>query len=129
VSKGVNKVILVGRLGKDPVLKNNCANFSMATSESWKDKKTGEKKEQTEWHTIVAFGKLAEIISKYVFKGSQIYIEGKLETSKYEKDGQTRYSTKIIANNMQMLGEKKGDNGNASTQQSSNDFHDDDLPF
>ena len=129
MTKGVNKVILVGRMGKDPVLKNNCANFSIATSENWKDKKTGDKKEQTEWHNIVAFGKLSEIVGKFLVKGSQVYIEGRLETSKYEKDGQTRYSTKIIAHNLQMLGEKKDANGNVGSPKPVNDFHDDDLPF
>lgn len=109
MSKGVNKVILVGNVGKDPEIRNTSngkmvANISIATSEAWVDKSTGEKKEQTEWHNIVFFGPGAEIVSKYVRKGGQIYIEGKLKTEKYEKDGVTRYSTKIIANTMQMLG-------------------------
>lgn len=128
MTKGVNKVILLGRLGKDPVINNGCANFSIATSEKWKDKETGEQKEQTEWHKLVAFGKLSDVIKKYLFKGSQVYIEGKLKTDKYEKDGQTLYSTKIIIHSLQMLGDKKYQNGN--NQQQDNDFHDDeDLPF
>ena len=129
MTKGVNKVILLGRLGKDPVIRNNCVNFSIATAESWKDKKTGEQKEQTEWHNIVAFGKLVEIISKYLSKGSQVYIEGKLKTDKYEKDGVTRYNTKIILDRLHMLGSKKDANGNVASPQPANDFHDDDLPF
>ena len=108
---GVNKVILIGRVGKDPELRNlqsgqSVANFSMATSESWKDKTTGEKKETTTWHSIVLWGNLAEIAGKYVHKGDLLYIEGKITTETYEKDGITRYVTKIVANTMTMLGSK-----------------------
>ncbi|MES2499584.1 MAG: single-stranded DNA-binding protein, partial [Pseudomonadota bacterium] len=97
----VNKVILVGSLGRDPEVKymangEAVANFSMATSENWKDK-AGVKQEKTEWHNVVAYRKLAEIIGEYLKKGSPVYIEGKLQTRKWEKDGVTRYSTEIIA--------------------------------
>ena len=106
---GINKVILVGRLGKDPEVKyftsgDAVCNFSIATSESWKDKNTGEKKEKTEWHRIVAFRKLAEICGQYLSKGSQIYLEGKLQTRSYEQGGSTRYVTEIVADQVQFLG-------------------------
>lgn len=106
---GVNKVILVGRLGKDPEVRYTpsgvaVANFSMATSEEWKDKDTGDKKERTEWHRIVAWRRLGEICGEYLHKGSQIYIEGKLQTRDWEdRDGNKRYTTEIVAQNMQML--------------------------
>lgn len=106
---GVNKVILVGRLGRDPEVRYTpsgvaVANFSMATSEEWKDKDTGEKKERTEWHRIVAWRRLGEICGEYLHKGSQIYIEGKLQTRDWEdRDGNKRYTTEIVAQNMQML--------------------------
>jgi single-strand DNA-binding protein len=106
----VNKSILLGRLTRDPEIKftpggDAVANFSIATSEQWKDK-SGTKQEKTEFHNCVAFRKLAEIIGEYLKKGSQVYIEGKLQTDKYEKDGITRYTTKIIVNEMKMLGGK-----------------------
>ena len=106
---GVNKVILVGRVSRDPETTYNQAGlaivkFSLATSEEWKDKVTGEKKEKTEWHRIVAFGKPAEILGKYLRKGSQVYIEGRLQTNSWEKDGVKRYSTDIIVNSFQFLG-------------------------
>jgi len=117
----VNKVILVGSLGRDPEVRfmpngEAVANFSMATSENWKDK-SGVKQEKTEWHNIVAYRKLAEIIGEYVKKGHPIYIEGKLQTRKWEKDGVTRYTTEIIADQMQMLGSKSAQNseGDANT--------------
>lgn len=105
---GVNKVILIGRLGKDPetkTLENNLSvsNFSIATSESYKDRTTGEKKEVTEWHSIVAWRGLSEIVQKYLHKGDQVYIEGKLCTRSWEKDGITRYTTEVIAENLTML--------------------------
>lgn len=105
---GINKVILIGNLGKDPEVRYTqdgtaIANITVATSESWKDKNTGEKKEKTEWHNVVCFRKLAEICGEYLKKGSKVYIEGKLQTDKYDKDGQTHYSTKIVGNVMQML--------------------------
>ena len=108
---GINKAIIVGRLGRDPEMSYTpaglaIAKFSIATSDEWKDKATGEKKEKTEWHRIVAFGRLAEICGEYLSKGSQVYIEGRIQTSSWEKDGITRYSTEIIVANMQMLGTK-----------------------
>ncbi len=113
---GINKVILVGRLGQDPEMRyfadgTAVANFSVATSDEWKDKETGEKREKTEWHRVVAFRKLAEICGKYLSKGRQVYIEGKLQTRSWEKDGVTRYTTEIVANDMQMLGARDGGNG------------------
>jgi single-strand DNA-binding protein len=108
---GINKAIIVGNLGRDPEISYTpaglaIAKFSIATSDEWKDKATGEKKEKTEWHRIVAFGRLAEICGEYLSKGRQVYIEGRIQTSSWEKDGITRYSTEIIAANMQMLGSK-----------------------
>ena len=108
----INKVILIGRLGRDPEIRytpngDAVANFSIATSENWKDKNTGEKKEKTEWHRLVAFRRLAEIIGEYLTKGSQIYIEGKLQTREWDdKEGNKRYTTEIVVNQMQMLGGK-----------------------
>jgi single-strand DNA-binding protein len=120
---GVNKVILVGRLGKDPEVRNldngvSVANFTMATSESYKDRTTGEKKEVTEWHNIVLWRGLAEVSQKYLHKGDLVYIEGKLRTRSWEKEGVTRYTTEIVADNMTMLGSRSG--GGASS--SSGDF-------
>jgi len=98
----VNRVILIGNVGKDPEIRtmqngNKVANFSLATSESWKDKSTGERKEKTEWHRIVVFGQLAEIVEKYVFKGSKIYVQGSLSTRKWtDKDGGEKYSTEVV---------------------------------
>lgn len=109
--KGVNRVTIVGNLGRDAETRYTpggtaICSFSVATTESWKDKQTGEKQERTEWHRIETFGKLAEICGEYLKKGSQVYIEGKLRTDEYEKDGIKRWSTKIIADQMQMLGGK-----------------------
>ncbi|MBI3772557.1 MAG: single-stranded DNA-binding protein [Gammaproteobacteria bacterium] len=125
MAKGVNKVILVGNLGKDPEVRympsgGAVTTVTIATSESWKDKQTGEQKERTEWHNVVFYNRLAEIAGEYLKKGSQIYIEGSLRTEKYEKDGVTKYSTKIIANEMQMLGSRSGAGGGAGG--SSSDF-------
>lgn len=108
----LNKVFLLGRLGADPTISytqqgNPVCNFSIATSDEWKDKKTGEKKEKTEWHRLVAFNKLAEISIKYLNKGSQIFIAGKLQTRSYEKDGGTRYITEILVNELKMLDSKR----------------------
>lgn len=108
---GINKVILVGNLGKDPEVSYTpsgtaVAKFSIATSEKWTDKASGEKKDKTEWHRITAFGKLGEICGEYLSKGKQIYIEGRLQYGSYEKDGVTRYTTDIIASQMQMLGSR-----------------------
>lgn len=104
----VNKVILIGRLGRDPETRympsgDAVTNLSLATSETWKDKQ-GERQERTEWHRVSMFGKLAEIASQYLRKGSLVYIEGRLQTRSYEKDGKTRYSTDIVAGEMRMLG-------------------------
>ena len=109
----VNKAILVGALGKDPETRfmpdgKAVANFSIATSESWKDKNSGEKKEVTEWHRISVFGGLAEICGQYLKKGSSVYIEGKIQTRKWkDKEGNDRYTTEIVADKMQMLGGKQ----------------------
>lgn len=117
---GVNKVILVGRLGKDPEVRNlesgvSVANFTMATSESYKDRTTGERKEITEWHNIVLWRGLAEIAQKYLHKGDLVYIEGKLRTRSWEKEGVTRYTTEVVADNMTMLGTRGGgSSGNSS---------------
>ncbi|PHM50187.1 single-stranded DNA-binding protein [Xenorhabdus sp. KK7.4] len=116
-SKGVNKVILVGHLGQDPevrYLPNGGAvtNITLATSEAWRDKQSGEMKEKTEWHRVVIFGKLAEIAGEYLRKGTQVYIEGQLQTRKWQdQQGQDRYSTEVVVNiggTMQMLGNKQG---------------------
>jgi len=121
MARGINKVILVGTCGKDPETRytpsgSAVSNISIATNESWTDKQTGQKQERTEWHNVVFFGRLAEIVGEYLKKGSQVYIEGKLKTDSYEKDGTTRYSTKIVANEMQMLGGRAG-GGDFSSQQ------------
>ncbi|MDY6980056.1 MAG: single-stranded DNA-binding protein [Pseudomonadota bacterium] len=153
MARGINKVILVGNLGRDPEVRYSpngaaIANLSVATSESWKDKNTGEQVEKTEWHRVVMFRRLAEIAGEYLKKGSKVYIEGKLQTRKWQgQDGQDRYTTEIVANEMQMLDSRGGgsasfDNnygGGSSSQGSSGgggqpepvpmgDF-DDDIPF
>jgi len=120
---GVNKVILVGRLGKDPEVRNlengaAVANFTIATSESYKDKTTGEKKEVTEWHNIVLWRGLAEIAQKYLHKGDLVYIEGKLRTRSWEKEGVTRYTTEVVGDNMTMLGTKGGGSSSSSSGES-----------
>ncbi len=113
MARGINKVILVGNLGADPETRytaNGAAitSIRIATSESWKDKTTGEQQERTEWHRVKFFGRLAEIAGEYLKKGSQVYVEGKLRTDEYEKDGIKRYSTDVIADEMQMLGGRGG---------------------
>lgn len=113
MSKGLNKVMIIGNLGADPEVRYTSsgtaiATARLATSESWKDKTTGEQQERTEWHRCKFFGKLAEIVGQYVKKGSQIYVEGKLRTEEYEKDGIKRYSTDIVCDEMQMLGKPDG---------------------
>lgn len=128
MARGVNKVIIVGTLGNDPEVKYSAsgsaiANLSVATSEQWKDKQTGEKKEQTEWHRIVIFGKLAEVAGEYLRKGSQVYIEGQLRTRKWsDSNGVDRYTTEIVIPQMggvmQMLGGKRDDSGQQPRQQS-----------
>ena len=107
----INKAILIGNLGRDPEVSYTpsgmaVAKFSIATSERWKDKNTGEMQERTEWHRITAFGRLGEICGEYLSKGRQVYIEGRIQTSSWEKDGITRYTTEIIASEMKMLGAK-----------------------
>lgn len=110
----VNKVILVGHLGKDPETRyapsgDSICNITLATSETWKDKQSGERKEATEWHRVVFFGKLAEIAGQYLKKGSQVYVEGSLRTRKWQdKDGQDRYTTEIRGDEMKMLGAREG---------------------
>jgi len=114
MARGVNKAILVGNLGRDPEVRYSpngqaVANVTLATSESWKDKTSGEKQEKTEWHRVVFFGRLAEIAGEYLKKGAQIYVEGRLQTRKWtDKDGHDRYTTEIVANDMQMLGSRGG---------------------
>jgi len=153
-SKGVNKVILVGKLGKDPEVRympngGAVTNITLATSESWRDKQSGENKEVTEWHRVVLFGKLAEVAGEYLRKGSQIYIEGQLKTRKWQdQSGQDRYTTEVVVNvggTMQMLGVKQEGQSNGNSQPRNNtqqtqrsqpqqsneppmDF-DDDIPF
>ena len=152
----VNKCILVGRLGQDPECRftksgDAVCNFSLATSEKWKDKKTGEKMESTEWHRIVIWGKLAEIATEYLNKGKQVYIEGRLQTREWEdKDGNKRQTTEVIASTMTMLGQREGGQGQGQPQESGrtdcecprckktpcacpaagdDSFEDDDIPF
>ncbi len=114
MARGVNKVILIGNLGRDPEVRYTpngmaVANITLATSESWKDKQTGENQERTEWHRIVLFGRLGEIAGEYLRKGAKVYIEGRLQTRKWQdKNGQDRYTTEIIADSMQMLDSKGG---------------------
>ena len=114
MARGINKVILIGNLGKDPEVKyaangNAIANITLATSESWKDKNTGEQVDKTEWHRVVFFRRLAEIAGEYLKKGSKVYIEGKLQTRKWQdQNGQDRYTTEVVANDMQMLDSRGG---------------------
>ncbi|HSQ83468.1 MAG TPA: single-stranded DNA-binding protein [Desulfobacterales bacterium] len=140
---GINKVILVGRLGSDPEVRYTpdgtaVANFSIATSDEWTDKATGEKKERTEWHRVVAWRKLGEICGEYLSKGRQVYVEGKLQTRSWEKDGVTRYSTEIIASDVQFLGGRNAADSYRSSEPAPSqgyegpqltDRHDDDIPF
>jgi len=144
MARGVNKVIVIGNLGQDPETRympsgSAVTNLRIATNESWKDKQTGEQKDRTEWHSVAMFGRLAEIAAEYLRKGSQVYIEGKLRTRKWQdKDGNDRYTTEIIADEMQMLGSRSGTGAPAMSdappasaplpQPSGNDF-DDDIPF
>ena len=119
MTRGINKVILVGNLGKDPEVRYTAdsraiANITIATSEQWKDKNTGQTNEKTEWHRVVMFNRLGEIAGEYLKKGSQVYIEGKLQTRKWQdQNGQDRYTTEIVANEMQMLGGRGGGGGSA----------------
>tara|TARA_B100001029_G_scaffold53957_1_gene43324 strand:- start:57 stop:494 length:438 start_codon:yes stop_codon:yes gene_type:complete len=145
MARGVNKVILVGNLGQKPEIRYTQTNtavatLSIATSESWKDKDSGEQREKTEWHRVVFFGKLAEIAEQYLDKGSQLYVEGKLQTRKWQdKDGNDRYTTEILGNEMNMLGGKQASSGGDSYDQSQpsteqvgsqdTQISDDDIPF
>ncbi|HEX2668870.1 MAG TPA: single-stranded DNA-binding protein [Gammaproteobacteria bacterium] len=153
MARGVNKVILVATVGRDPEVKympsgGAVVNISAATNESWKDKQTGEKKERTEWHKLTFYNRLAEIVGEYVRKGQQIYIEGRLRTRDYEKDGQKHYVTEIMVDEMQMLGGRGGAGAPsmggadrsmrdeapsrgapASEPAGGGDFQDDDIPF
>lgn len=112
MSKDTNKAIIIGNLGNDPEVRHTAggaavANITVATSDSWKDKNTGEQQERTEWHRVVAFGRLAEIMGEYLREGSKVYIEGRIQTRKWtDNEGQDRYTTEIIANEMQMLDAK-----------------------
>ena len=146
MSRGVNKVILVGNLGQKPEMRYTAtqsavANISIATTESWKDKESGEMRDKTEWHRVVYFGKLAEIVEKYLDKGSSVYIEGKLQTRKWQdKSGADRWTTEIVGNELTMLGSRASNSSPA--QSSSNETEspfpeddsgpgltDDDIPF
>lgn len=154
-SRGINKVIIVGNLGQDPETRHMpsggaVTNVSIATSETWKDKQTGEQKENTEWHRVVFFNRLAEIAGEYLKKGSKVYVEGRLQTRKWQgQDGQDRYTTEIVANEMQMLDSRGGGGGGgdyggggmgggqqsapqsegAPAQPKNFDDFDDDIPF
>ena len=153
MGKGVNKAIIIGNATRDPEIRymssgGAVANLSVATSESWKDKNTGNKETRAEYHKIVAFGKLAEIVEQYVKKGSKLYVEGSLRTRKWQgQDGQDRYTTEIVASEMQMLDSKQtnlsgrgeasqepsrsysGADGGQSSSQAAPNFVDDDIPF
>ena len=146
-NRGINKVILVGHLGQDPEIRympngNAVANFSVATSETWKDKQTGESRDKTEWHRIVVFGKLAEIVGEYVKKGTQVYLEGQLQTRKWQDQaGNDRYTTEVVINavggTMQILGSRQNDGeqkqkahpAQAQVQEAPPTDFDDDIPF
>jgi len=135
MGKGVNKVIVVGNLGNDPESRElpsggSVTNISVATSESWKDKQTGEKQERTEWHRIVFFNRLADISAEYLRKGSKVYIEGSLRTRKWQdNNGQDRYTTEIVASEMQMLDSRNAEAAPAPVQQQINEVPEDDIPF
>jgi single-strand DNA-binding protein len=163
MARGINKVILIGHLGADPETRampsgSNVANLRIATTESWRDKQSGETKESTEWHTVALFGRTADVAAQYLRKGSQVYIEGRLRTRKWQDKatGADRYTTEIVANDMQMLGGRSGGGGGggesrdmggsdagfgggysqesrgsspAGAAPASPDFQDDDIPF
>jgi single-strand DNA-binding protein len=145
MARGINKVIIVGNLGNDPDTRympsgSAVTNLSVATNESWKDKQTGEQKDRTEWHKVAMFGRLAEIAAEYLRKGSQVYIEGKLRTRKWQdQNGNDRWTTEVVADEMQMLGGRTGSSAPAMddsmqpaapppSKDGSEDF-DDDIPF
>ena len=134
----VNKVTLLGRIGQDPEVKYTAdgrpiANFSVATSETWKDKNTGEKRERTEWSRVVVFGKLAEICGEYLSKGSQVYIEGRLQTRKWtDNSGQDRYTTEVVVDikgTIQFLGGRQGRTGSNDQGHQGQDSQGEDIPF
>ena len=144
MARGVNKVILIGNLGAEPEVRQTpsgvpVANVSLATSESWIDKATGDRQERTEWHRLVLWRKLAEIAGEYLKKGSKIYVEGKLQTRSWDaEDGQKRYSTEVVVDDMQMLDSRDGERGGVSMDdpgpmepppEHSDSSQDDDLPF
>ena len=146
MSRGVNKVILVGNLGQKPEMRYTAtqsavANLSIATTESWKDKESGEMRDKTEWHRVVYFGKLAEIVEKYLDKGSKVYVEGKLQTRKWQdKSGADRWTTEIVGNELTMLDSRSGSQQNEFNQddnssmgmndsQEAGGLTDDDIPF
>ena len=145
MSRGVNKVILVGNLGQKPEMRYTAtqsavANISIATTESWKDKESGEMRDKTEWHRVVYFGKLAEIVEKYLDKGSSVYVEGKLQTRKWQdKSGADRWTTEIVGSELTMLGSRQTNSSNdMAVNQSESPFPqdeggqgltDDDIPF
>jgi single-strand DNA-binding protein len=153
MARGINKVILVGNLGQDPQTRampsgKTVVNLRIATTDQWRDKQTGENKENTEWHTVVMFDRLAEIAAEYLRKGSQVYVEGRLRTRKWQdKEGNDRYSTEVVANEMQMLGGRGGGGGGGGGYErepasrpapassgggaagGSSDEFDDDIPF
>lgn len=137
MARGINKAIVIGNLGRDPETRTTAGgatvtSFSVATTEAWKDKQTGEKKENTEWHRVTTFGKLAEIAGQYLKKGSAVYVEGRLQTSKYEKEGQTHYSTEIVASDMQMLGgatERPASTERPAPMETPDVDFEDDIPF
>ena len=151
MARGINKVILIGNVGGDPETRympngNAITSITLATSDSWKDKQTGEQKDRTEWHRVVFFGKVAEIAGEYLRKGSQCYIEGRLQTREWEKDGVKRYTTEVVVDmggTMQLLGGKPDGERVAtpaaarqpaprqqqSQQAAPPDFYDDDIPF
>ena len=152
MARGINKVILIGNLGRDPETRYSqggsaVTNFSVATTESWKDRQSGEQQERTEWHNVVCFARLAEIAGEYLKKGSKVYIEGSLRTSSWEADGQKKYRTEVIARELQMLDSRGGGapmtgdapsgfesssmpagSDNSATLKDSDEF-DDDIPF
>lgn len=120
MARGINKVILIGNLGQDPDIRYTqsgapVANLSLATAESWRDRETGEQNERTEWHRLVMFGRTAEVAQQYLKKGSQIFVEGRLQTRKWQdRDGNERYTTEVVVNDMQMLGGRGGEGGGIS---------------
>ena len=142
---GINKVILVGNLGQDPEVKYTAGGaavttLSLATSESWKDKDTGSDQEKTEWHRVVLWRRLAEIAGEYLKKGSKVYIEGQLQTRKWEQDGQTRYTTEVVGRDMQFLDSRGSSSSDSSSYEDTNQdmssqnlsdsgITDDDIPF